>query len=61
MYRYVCCEMKFFVFDFFINHFLKIHRGVLCKIAIDLLYFGDIYDVNLGGNTAYLGKRNVFK
>ena len=25
----------------------KIHRSVLHKVAIDLLYFRDIYDVNL--------------
>ena len=28
-------------------HFPKIHRSVLCKIIIDLLYFWDVYDVNL--------------
>ena len=28
-------------------HFPKIHRGVLCKITIDLLYFWDVYDVSL--------------
>ena len=31
----------------FINHFPKIHRSVLSKITIDLLYFWGIYDVNL--------------
>ena len=45
-YRYVCCEMKCF-FKVFMNHFPKIHRSVLRKIAIDLLYFWDVYDVNL--------------
>ena len=29
------------------SHFSKIHGSVLCKIAIDLLYFWDVYDVNL--------------
>ena len=28
-------------------HFLKIHRNVLRKITTDLLYFWDVYDVNL--------------
>ena len=28
-----------FFFNVFINHFPKIHRSVLCKITIDLLYF----------------------
>ena len=28
-------------------HFLKIHKSVLCKIKIDLLYLWDVYDVNL--------------
>ena len=44
--RYVCCEMKCF-FKVLINLFPKIHRSVLCKIAIDLLYFWDVYDVSL--------------
>ena len=29
------------------HHFVKIHRSVLRKITIDLLYFWDVYDVNL--------------
>ena len=29
------------------THFPKIHRSVLLKITIDLLYFWDVYDVNL--------------
>ena len=29
------------------EHFPKIHRSVLRKITIDLLYFWDVYDVNL--------------
>ena len=36
-----------FLFDLFINHLPKINRSVLRKVAIDLLYFWDIYDVNL--------------
>ena len=44
-YRYVCREMKDF-FDIFINHFLKIHN-VLLKIAIDLLYFWEVYNISL--------------
>ena len=48
IYRYVCCETNFFFFffDVFINHFPKIHSSDLCKIAINLLYFWDVYDVN---------------
>ena len=38
--------MKVF-FDVLINHFPKIHRSVLRKITVDLLYFSDVYDVNL--------------
>ena len=44
--RYVCYEMNGFFFAVFINHFIKIHRIVLHKIA-DLLYFWEIYDVKL--------------
>ena len=49
IYRSVCCEMNVVVFflEVFINHLPKIHRSVLRKITIDLLYFWDIYDVNL--------------
>ena len=36
-----------FFFNIFRNLFPKIHRGVLCKIAIYLLHFRDIYEVNL--------------
>ena len=36
-----------FFFNVLINHFPKIHRSVPCKITIDLLYFRDVYDVNL--------------
>ena len=47
-YRYVCCEMIYDFFpDVFINHFQKIHRSVLLKTTIDLLYFWDVYDVSL--------------
>ena len=28
---------------FFLKHFTKIHRSVLCKIKINLLYFWDVY------------------
>ena len=38
--------MSFF-FEIFINHLPKIHRNVLRKIVIDLLYFWDVYDINL--------------
>ena len=42
--------VKWFFFpDIFINHFPKINESVLCKIAIDLLYFRDVYDVSLWG------------
>ena len=36
-----------FFFDVFINHLPKNHRSVLLKITVDLVYFWDIYDVNL--------------
>ena len=36
-----------FFSDLFINQLPKIHRSVLHKIAVDLLYFSDIYDVSL--------------
>ena len=39
--------MNEFFFDVFINHLLKNHRSVVLKITVDLLYFWDIYDVNL--------------
>ena len=38
---------EWFFFDVFINYLPKIHRSVLHKIAIDLLYFWDVYDVSL--------------
>ena len=51
-------------FIFFINHFPKIHRSVLCEIAIDSLYFWDIYDNlwenNFGKSTAYSCITNIF-
>ena len=37
----------FFVFNVSINHFLNIHRSVLCRITIDLLYFWDVYDISV--------------
>ena len=58
VYRYVSCEMNgfffffFFFFEVFINQFLKIHRSILCKIMIDLLYFSDVYGVNVRGKSA---------
>ena len=53
-YRYVYCEMSDFL-AFFINHFPKFHRSVLHKIAIDLLYFWDVYDINLWGKNSGRG------
>ena len=38
LFRNECC-----FFDVFINHFQKIHR----RSIVDLLYFWDVYDVNL--------------
>ena len=65
IYRYVCWEMNAFFFNVFLNHFRKIHRSVFRKIAIDLLHFWDVYDVNLweknfGRSMAYSCKTNVF-
>ena len=34
----ICCEMNVFL-DVFINHFPKIDRSFIRKIAIDVLYF----------------------
>ena len=45
-YRYAC-EITGFFFNVFINHFQKIHRSVLHKITIVLVYFWDVYNVNL--------------
>ena len=53
--------LLFFFFEVFINHFPQIHKSVLHKITIDLLYFWDVDDVNLCGSTVYSSKRNVFK
>ena len=46
-------------------HFPKIHRSVLRKITIDLLYFWAVYDVNLweknfGRSTASSCRTNIF-
>ena len=46
-------------------HFPNIHRSVLREIIIDLLYFWNVYDVNLweknfGRSTAYSCRTNVF-
>ena len=46
-------------------HFTKIHRSVFRKITIDLLYFRDVYDVNLwvknfSGSTSYSCRTNIF-
>ena len=38
-----CC----LTFYFFLTHFPKIHRSVLCKKTMDLFYFWDFYNVNL--------------
>ena len=46
-YRYVCCEMNVFFSRCFHNHFQKTNRSVLCKRTTDLLYFWDVYDINL--------------
>ena len=64
IHRYVCCEMNVF-FNVFINHFPKISRSIFRKITIDLLYFWDVYDVNLwenvfGRSTAYSCRTNAF-
>ena len=45
-------------------HFTKIRRSVTRKITIDLLYFWDVYDLNLwekylGRITAYSCRANV--
>ena len=45
--------------------FPKIHRSVFRKITIDLLYFWDVYDVNLsektfGRSMAYSCRTNIF-
>ena len=55
----------FFFFDNFINHFQKIHKSILHKITIDLLYFWDVYYINLWENifcrsTAYSCRTNAF-
>ena len=42
-----------FFFDVFINHFLKIHKSVLHKITIDVLYFLDVYEVYLWEKVAH--------
>ena len=49
----VCYEM-----NVFLRYFPKIHRSALRKLTINLLYFWDVYDVNLWGkifgkSTAY--------
>ena len=47
------------------QHFPRIHIKVLRKIIIDLLYFWDVYDINLwekkfGRSTAYSCRTNIF-
>ena len=50
--------VKWMVFFYvFINHFPKIHRSVLHKITIDLLYFWDVYDANLWEKNS--GRSNI--
>ena len=46
--------------------FPKIHRSLLCKITIDLMYFWGVYDINLweknlSRSMAYLCRTNLFK
>ena len=52
-------------FTFYKYHFPKIHRSVLPKTTIDLLYFWDVYNVNLrekrfDRRTAYSCRTNIF-
>ena len=56
---YIYIYIWFFFFNVFINHFLKIHRSVLSKITIDLLYFWDACAINLSRSMAY-SRRSVF-
>ena len=54
-----------FFFDVFINHIPKIHRSILCKTTLYLLYFLDDYDVNpqennFGRSTTYSCRTHVF-
>ena len=58
-------HLQFHFLGFLLYHFQKIHRKVLCKITIDLLYFWDVYDINLweknfGSSTAYSCRTNIF-
>ena len=45
-----------FFFNVFQNNFQKIHKSVLHKIKIDLLYFWDGYDINLWEKLAIMVK-----
>ena len=55
----------FIKFPNFLRHFPKIHRSVLRKITIDLLYFWDVFNVNLSEknfdkSTAYSCRADTF-
>ena len=43
LYTDICCEMNVFFRCFH----KSLSENVLCKMAIDLLYFRDVYDINL--------------
>ena len=45
---------------FFLKQFPKIRRSVLHKIKIDLLYFRDVYDINLGEKNFGRGRAYLF-
>ena len=65
-HRYACCEMNVFFFNVFINHFQKIHRNVLHKITIDLLFLRSLLcqsmrKVSYHSKTFVLQKVPIFK
>ena len=65
VYKDVSAVKWMFFFNVSINHFPRIHRSVLRKITIGLLYFWDVYDINLweknfGRSTIYSCRTNVF-
>ena len=56
-------KWMFFFWSFSKSLSKKPHRSFLCKITIDLLYFWDVYDINLweknfDRNTAYSCRAN---
>ena len=60
-YQIVCYNQEIYSLS---GHFPKIHRSALCQITIDLLYFWDVYDINLrekkfGRSTAYSCRTNA--